>query len=311
VVRVDTPGEGVLSGATASREQLEAPALSPTAPEQVQVVLDGLILTGGTYWSGGAVSVDSGSATLQSVKIIDNQALGDGGGVWVAAGSTVEMVTSEIEENSALGLGGGLYNVGAANLSRSTFSGNEAAYGGGIRNDGGVIDVLNCTFSGNNATERGGAIDNDMDGSLDLLNSTLSGNSAVSGGGVAIANGVVRAWNAILAGNNGGECDGTWAAGSNNLATDTTCGPRFDQVSLQALRLGDLTGSPAYFPLRFGSAAIDAGTTDFCVDVDEPGNLRPQDGDGDGVAVCDVGAYEAPTIVLKRVYLPVVLRNRP
>ena len=52
-----------------------------------------------------------------------------------------------------------------------------------------------------------------------------------------------------------------------------------------------------------------AGEQTRAREFDEPGNVRPQDGDGDGVAVCDVGAYEAPTIALKRVYLPLVLRN--
>ena len=75
------------------------------------------------------------------------------------------------------------------------------------------------------------------------------------------------------------------------------------------LRLGSLTGSPAYFPLGFGSAAIDAGTIYFCPDVDEPGNLRPQDGDGDGIAVCDAGAYEAPAAAVQRLFLPLAQRS--
>lgn len=311
VVRVYSPGEAAGAGSNGFREPVEATPPAQPRPEQVDVVLDGLTLTGGTYWYGGAVSVESDSVTLRSVRIAGNQAFHDGGGIWVNGGSTVEIMTSDIVDNSALGLGGGLYNAGTADLSRSTFSGNQAVYGGGIRNDGGMIDVLNCTFTGNAATVRGGAVDNDVDGSLDLLNSTLSGNSAEVGGGVAVASGTARAWNAILADNGGGECDGVWADGSNNLATDATCGSLFDQVSLDTLRLGNLTGSPAYYPLLFGSTAIDAGTTYFCPYVDEPGNVRPQDGDGDGVAVCDAGAYEAPTGTLLRVFLPLIVRDGP
>ncbi len=39
------------------------------------------------------------------------------------------------------------------------------------------------------------------------------------------------------------------------------------------------------------SPAIDAGIGD-CIAKDQRGVTRPQDGNGDGVAVCDLGAYE-------------------
>jgi hypothetical protein len=39
------------------------------------------------------------------------------------------------------------------------------------------------------------------------------------------------------------------------------------------------------------SPALDAGVG-LCPQVDQRGYPRPQDGDGDGVVVCDLGAYE-------------------
>ena len=60
----------------------------------------------------------SGAVTLQSVKVVNNHAFYDGGGIWAAASSTVEIVSSEILNKTALGLGGGLYNAGTADLSR-------------------------------------------------------------------------------------------------------------------------------------------------------------------------------------------------
>jgi len=58
---------------------------------------------------------------------------------------------------------------------------------------------------------------------------------------------------------------------------------------------------------KAGSVAIDAGTNSACPAVDQRGIARPVDGNNDGTAVCDVGAYE---FMLYRIYLPLVLRNR-
>jgi hypothetical protein len=44
--------------------------------------------------------------------------------------------------------------------------------------------------------------------------------------------------------------------------------------------------------LRRGSPAIDAGDDAVCPATDGRGAPRPADGDGDGVAACDIGAHE-------------------
>jgi hypothetical protein len=242
----------------------------------------------------------------------------------------INNTTSHQAQVGAQASGGGV-SIGdqsTATITNTTFIGNSAsaagdyhsASGGGLRN-GGTLDLVNCTFSGNSvistgtvmASAIGGGLMNT--GTLTLRNCTCSGNSAsgitaypgffssIGGGTATFINSIVA--NSIGGPNCGGQALG--AASTNNLATDSSCTTGFTQVTPAQLRLDALTGSPAYFPLQPGSAAIDSGTNDQCPTSDQRGLPRPQDGDMDGAATCDVGSYEALPLTNK-LLLPLIMR---
>jgi CSLREA domain-containing protein len=226
---------------------------------------------------------------------------------------TATVISSTFIGNSATGGGGILNDSGTLTVIDSTFSGNVGpaaeSYGGGIDNTS-TATVINSTFTGNSA-HAGGGIGNW--GTLTVLNSTLSGNDAAEGGGIYISasRGTATLTNTIVANSpTGGNCHGAaTTASANNLTTDVTCTIGFIQVTPAQLALDALTGAPAYFPLKRGSAAIDAGTNTSCPAADQRGVARPQDGNGDSVAVCDIGSYEyKPFVPTAFLYLPLIRR---
>jgi Right handed beta helix region/Chlamydia polymorphic membrane protein (Chlamydia_PMP) repeat len=259
-----------------------------------QLTVTNCTFSGNKSPSGGGFHND-GTATIGRSTFSGNSAKsGKGGGIMNEDGATLIVTDSTFANNIANSLdGGGIANVDSTlTVERSTFTGNTAVFGGAFKNDGNSASaqLINCTFSGNIATARGGAVDSGGGSALTVLNSTFVKNSS----GIENPSSTTTAVNNIIAKSTKVNCSGAFTGGStNNLATDATCSPGFVQKTSAQLRLGALTGRPAYYPLNVGSAAIDTGTNSDCPAIDERGLARPMDGDGDGTAICDVGSYEA------------------
>jgi hypothetical protein len=221
--------------------------------------------------------------------------------------------------------GAAIHNHGKLTLVDSTISDSVANAGspwggGGLTNAGnGEARLENVTIARNSTTFRGGGIENG--GKLDLFNVTLSENTAPIGWGGAISSGTgffgasstarARINNTVVDGNNPGadnNCDDrlsvpTIVSLGHNLESGHFCrfrttGDRED-THAGLLEIANDAGTIFVYGLAPGSAAIDAGsgpfssTTDVgCMATDERGRPRPVDGNGDGSAVCDIGAFE-------------------
>jgi filamentous hemagglutinin family protein len=153
-------------------------------------IVDGENSRRGFYLSGGA------NVSLDNLRVVNGSVSNfkDGGGIYVDAGTTLNLSNSIVADNSADGGGGGIFNQGTANISNSTLSSNYAGGGyggGGISNAfGGTANISNSTLSSNSAF-LGGGISNalgSLGSTVNISNSTLSSNYAGGGYGGGIYN---------------------------------------------------------------------------------------------------------------------------
>ncbi|MCH7720171.1 MAG: hypothetical protein IH988_04165, partial [Planctomycetes bacterium] len=147
-----------------------------------------------------------------------------------------------------------------------------------------------------------------------LINNTVTGNAATSnsvseGGGIYNSGGAVNLTNTIVALNTTATSDpdvsGPFTSQGNNLigdgtgSTGFTDGVNSDQVGTGGSPINPLLGplqdnggSTSTHALLTGSPAIDAGNNTGVPATDQRGFARIVDGDLDGTATIDIGAFE-------------------
>jgi CSLREA domain-containing protein len=280
------------------------------------------------FAEGGGILLTGGNLTLLRSTVTRNSVLGErargGGGIKADSSnelSIVQLTDSTVSDNTSHGNGGGILNTGVSRLFviRSTISGNSTDYYcGGISNSSRVpltlaVRITNSTISGNSAVHGGGGLCHVGFHlrRMELNYVTVTGNAAAGGGGIITKDPMLGAdpvfvENTIIAGNfsNGTspDCEGLLRSRGFNLIQNTLgCsidGVTTGNITGRSPRLGPLgshggptlTHLPQSFP--FPSPAIDNGNPDSGEALDQRGVTRPRDGNGDGIALRDIGAVE-------------------
>jgi len=163
---------------------------------------------GGGVWGVGVKLIQS---VVSNSQALSTSSASGGGGITAGAGG-LEANDTTVSDNRAAsygvnwgGSGGGVWTDGAAVFQRSTISGNEATFGGGLFGVHGVA-MANSTVADNKAIRGYGAMR--VDALVSLYNTTVAFNEAYEVsrlGGVVAASTYARS--SLLANNV------TWSAG--------------------------------------------------------------------------------------------------
>ncbi len=268
-------------------------------------IVQGLTVTRGRSTLGGGIHCDDSSPTLANCTIAGNSAEYDGGGVYCRE-SNVTVSSCTIIENSANQGGGGVYcDGGSPTLTNCAIGGNSAVYsGGGVLCNDGSPTMTNCAISGNVASFAGGGVI--CLGSPTLANCTISGNSVrLYGGGVYCADSSTMVTNCILWGNTPEQF--YVYSGDDPVVTycDIQDGMGESWFGVGCIDIDPLFAFADDLHLMSGSPCIDVGTNALPGGLpadDLDGSPRALDGDGDTLAIADMGAYEfnpaVPSIAL-------------
>jgi len=215
--------------------------------------LDGVV---GTF-SGTGVAF-GGNATVRNCQFVNNRGVG-GAAIWIGGTGLVERCVFR-GNVSTLGAGA-LYLRQSGRVENSLFVGNQSDNGGAIFVEG-TGELINCTIVNNHATLYGGGVW----GAAQVVNCIFWGNTAGFSGGQIFGAGA--SINCIV--------QGGWPGSNLPVAS-----PGFADAGAGEFRL--LPTSPA----------VDAGyTTGLFSELDAAGNARALDGNGNGLVVVDIGAFE-------------------
>ena len=272
---------------------------------------------------GGGVKIEAG--LMHNCVISNNWCSnnGDAGGILVAGGTVSNCI---ITKNGAWVYGGGAQiNSGTIKYSfiYDNTCGSNASYGGGgVYINGGTALLEYTVIRGNRSgtSAYGGGVHITSAGGI-VRNCLIWRNTGAYAGGVYMQGGVIQnctiVYNRNIAVPTGRDFYQTGGSGENliiwgnepNFNRDKVGCPNIYRsggtltyscsLPLQA-GTGNISAEPVFvdfangdFRLAPGSPGIDLGNTLPSIPLDLDGRIRPQDGDGVGGALYDMGCYES------------------
>ena len=239
---------------------------------------------------------NNSSPSLTNVTISGNFAERVGGGISCWLNSNPSLVNVAINENISRSGAGGIscWLNSNPSLTNVTVAGNWGlGDGGGISCYSSSPSLTNVTVAGNCGSVFGGGI-YCYNSSPSLTNVTVSGNRAWDGGGIFLNNSSSSLVNCIF-----------WNDNPDEICLSGTSSVSVTYSDIQGgwTGTGNIDSDPLFadtanadFSLTENSPCIDAGTPDTTglnlPPWDILGNQRIWDGDGDEIAIIDMGAYE-------------------
>lgn len=267
---------------------------------------------------GGGMHNFRSSPTVTDCTFSNNSAM-HGGGMHTYDGSPT-VTNCSFSNNSAVEKGGGMINnLSLPTVTNCVFFANSANIGGGIHDENASTSVVNCTFAANSAADGGGLTSYNPTSASTVTNSVFVGNSGSwTGGGVYNTHAALTVTNCTFEGNTGGAVSSYGAAGyvvltivTNSILWDNdweiiNAGTAATTATFNIVQGGysgtcNLSSSPLFVDagngdlrLQSGSPAVDTASNVAALSgvPDRDGNPRVVDGNSDGTATVDMGAFE-------------------
>ena len=241
---------------------------------------------------------NGGSPTLTGCKFSNNSVAEDGGAMYSHSAGNPTVTRSTFSANSAVDCGGAICSQDMTNTSVTNciFGGNTAEYGGAVMNDNSTSVVKHCTFNGNSANN-GNTVACDSSEQSEPSN-------------VQISNSILWDDSSGIFNNDSSTITITYSSVQDEDPNDASVYPGTGNIDDYPLFVDPASGD---YHLLSGSPCIDAGDNSVVEpnSTDIAGNPRIIDGDEDGEAIVDMGAYEfLPPIEADLWMLPGVINRR-
>jgi parallel beta-helix repeat protein len=277
-------------------------------------------ITANRFCSDGAVTASFSAATIRNNVISGNSQTAcsggvGGAGVSIGGAGTVQLLNNVITGNTHGNGAGGveLFSAGTPTISGNTITDNVGWFGGGIS----LVNYSDAAITNNVIVRNQGAVGGGIYMSVPYgargplaVNNTIAANQANTGLALYADGFYAQATfvNNLLVGNGTAAvayCDGTYDPTPPiirfNDVYNGGIGPAYGGICTNQTGVnGNISTDPSFvdaaagdFHIRRGPA-VDAGTNNGAPAIDIDGDPRPLDGNGDGIAVVDIGADEIP-----------------